>query len=972
MDSLQMAIRNLIQQEDPKRPLTDQEMADSLSENRVKVTVARQRMGITDSRERGRNPLGEDLASILRVTPDISDRDLTAELGRRGYSISRFSVNRLRKAAMAIPSSLPPETGNGLNVEPAAKVTEAPWPKVDPFSRLVGSDGSLKPSIQQAKAAVLYPPNGLHTLILGPAGVGKNELAEAMYRFALEARSSGSTIPFVAFNCADYADNPQLLLSQLFGHTKGAFTGADSSKVGLAEKANGGILFLDEVHRLPAEGQEILFHLIDRNRFRRLGETESERQAAVMIIAATTENPESSLLVTFRRRIPMVIDLPPLARRPMSERLNIIKQFLREEAARTGVPIKITTETLSAFLLYDCPGNVGQLKSDIQVASARGFLAYVSERSDVLEIDVSRLPNHVSRGLLKISSRRPELEKQISGDMVVYPEKEARVVAKNDLYTLPGQIYQYIEKRYAELNRGGLSEAEVNQLIGAEIEGQLRQHIRSIHIQTNPVLREDLVNVVGKELVDIVDEMLDIARREMLNLDQHLFYCLAIHLNAALERLRQGKHIRNPHLREVKREYVSEFRLAHQMTSFINRRLGVALPEDEAGFLAMYLRGSLLTSAEKPEARVGVVVMSHGKVASAMVEVANRLLGVTHAGWVEMSLDESPEVALFRATQVVREVEEGKGVLILVDMGSFLTFGELIREKTGIATITVDRMDTIMVIEAIRWSTLPGATLEEVAASVAGSRAPLTRALSRQGHQKTALVTLCLTGEGTATRLMTLLERIMGRDEVEIIPIGATDKTGFTARIDEISRRTRIAAIVGTVDPRHPTIPFIPAEAISGRSGASLVKRSLERTGVLRLSDLLHEDLIVVSGSCQNREEVIERLGQLLLAHGCVSQAFLAEVYKRELMAPTALGNGVAIPHGDPNHVLRPAIAIATLRNPVDWGGQPADVVCLLALGTVDRDTFTKFYEALQAGPKLDRIRRAATGAEIKEAIING
>jgi Sigma-54 interaction domain. len=70
--------------------------------------------------------------------------------------------------------------------------------------------------------------------------------------------------PFIVFNCADYADNPQLLMSQLFGYVKGAFTGAESSKAGLVEKADGGILFLDEVHRLPSEGQEILFFYLTK------------------------------------------------------------------------------------------------------------------------------------------------------------------------------------------------------------------------------------------------------------------------------------------------------------------------------------------------------------------------------------------------------------------------------------------------------------------------------------------------------------------------------------------------------------------------------------------------------------------------------------------------------------------------------------------------------------------------------------
>ena len=139
----------------------------------------------------------------------------------------------------------------------------------------------------------------------------------------------------LSFNCADYANNPQLLLGQLFGMQKGAFTGAQEQR-GLLEIAEGGILFLDEVHRLPGEGQEMLFTFIDKGCFRRLGETESERTARVLLIAATTESPGSSLLKTFTRRIPMVIELPPLRERSAEERYRLITGFFKEEALRLG------------------------------------------------------------------------------------------------------------------------------------------------------------------------------------------------------------------------------------------------------------------------------------------------------------------------------------------------------------------------------------------------------------------------------------------------------------------------------------------------------------------------------------------------------------------------------------------------------------------------------------------------------------
>lgn len=119
------------------------------------------------------------------------------------------------------------------------------------FDEMIGSKGSLRTVVEQAKAAISYPPHGLPTLISGPTGVGKSHLAEAMYRYAINIGFMSPSSPFNVFNCADYAANPQLLLAQLFGHVKGAYTGADSASPGLVSQSKGGVLFLDEIHRLP-------------------------------------------------------------------------------------------------------------------------------------------------------------------------------------------------------------------------------------------------------------------------------------------------------------------------------------------------------------------------------------------------------------------------------------------------------------------------------------------------------------------------------------------------------------------------------------------------------------------------------------------------------------------------------------------------------------------------------------------------
>lgn len=89
-----------------------------------------------------------------------------------------------------------------------------------PFNYLIGANTSLKNQIEQAKAALLYPPNGLHTLIIGSTGVGKSLFVNIMYQYSKYIKKLPEDAPFVVFNCADYANNPQLLLSYIFGHIK--------------------------------------------------------------------------------------------------------------------------------------------------------------------------------------------------------------------------------------------------------------------------------------------------------------------------------------------------------------------------------------------------------------------------------------------------------------------------------------------------------------------------------------------------------------------------------------------------------------------------------------------------------------------------------------------------------------------------------------------------------------------------------
>ena len=243
------------------------------------------------------------------------------------------------------------------------------------FDSMIGATGSHKKIVEMCKASVSYPPNGLPILIIGESGVGKSYIAKLIYSHALQTGSIDKKAPFVVLNCADYANNPELLSATLLGYKKGSFTGADSDKTGLLQEADGGYLFLDEVHRLSFENQEKLFVFMDTGQYRPLGDSKW-RHSNVRFIFATTENPQEVLLETFRRRITLQITIPNITERPLQERLELIETFYKEEASKIKKNLTISSGAVKMLCFSKFPGNIGRLRNLIQVSCAEAYFKH--------------------------------------------------------------------------------------------------------------------------------------------------------------------------------------------------------------------------------------------------------------------------------------------------------------------------------------------------------------------------------------------------------------------------------------------------------------------------------------------------------------------------------------------------------------------------------------------------------------------
>jgi DNA-binding NtrC family response regulator len=227
-------------------------------------------------------------------------------------------------------------------------------------------------------------------IIEGETGTGKDLVASALHAYS--PRRGG---PFVSVNCAALPD--QLLESELFGHERGAFSGATSPKEGLVEAADHGVLFLDEVGELPMAAQAKMLRVIESKRVRRIGEIE-ERPVDIRIIAATNRILEDEVEEgRFRRDLYFRLQGAQIWIPPLRDRLHelppLAQQLVADACRRQGVPqIEISTAAMAHLTGYAWPGNVREL------LNLAAFAAAVVE-GNVLE------PRHVEAWLLRANRK---------------------------------------------------------------------------------------------------------------------------------------------------------------------------------------------------------------------------------------------------------------------------------------------------------------------------------------------------------------------------------------------------------------------------------------------------------------------------------------------------------------------------------------------------------------------------------------
>jgi formate hydrogenlyase transcriptional activator len=270
------------------------------------------------------------------------------------------------------------------------------------FEEIVGSSQALREI--QAQISQVAPTNST-VLIQGETGTGKELIARAIHN-----RSNRANRAFICVNCA--AISPSLIASELFGHEKGAFTGAFQKRLGRFESADGGTIFLDEVGELPPEMQTALLRVLQERAFERVGGNQSIR-VDVRVIAATNKDLDSALNAgSFRKDLFYRLNVFPIQVPPLRERVDdiplLVEYLVDRYAKKAGKRIRsISKRTLQLFQSYDWPGNVRELQNVIERA------VIVSE-DEAFHVDASWLKPIASIARASIAFAADVTEREIA------------------------------------------------------------------------------------------------------------------------------------------------------------------------------------------------------------------------------------------------------------------------------------------------------------------------------------------------------------------------------------------------------------------------------------------------------------------------------------------------------------------------------------------------------------------------------
>ena len=651
------------------------------------------------------------------------------------------------------------------------------------FEKLIGSNESMYQIVEKIKATVAYPPVGLPMLFYGPTGTGKSFMAKLTYEYCVDTGLIDASKNFVQVNCSEYANNPELLTANLFGYKKGAFTGADSDNLGLLHFADGGVLFLDEVHCLNAECQEKLFLYMDQGIYHLVGDNNKWYKSKCRIIFATTEIPQKALLKTFLRRIPVILTIPSLAQRGENEKLELMYNFLKNEEKRINKTILISSNVYELLLNHTFVGNIGELTNTIQASCVS---ALYKSNSDTLEIHAYDLPDSI-RNSIDVSSMIMKKHKLVSLNTLLPVSDQGIIkdfyqslinIKRDTSFAINAQktVDRYFEKLIFNDNRAGSIDYLTNYL--EKIFNNITEHygFRTSH----------------NELIALATYISEFSKNTYLT------------NNWINENYDEVKNLK----KYLKLEFHREYEIGQDVSHYLKNNMNQDIDDFVECIICICM---IKYFAHSGEDLTIAVIIAHGySTASSIAEAANRMLNSYIFDAIDMPLDVDVQTITRKINDYIAHVGNISKLYLLVDMGSLEEIYQgLDTSNADIALVNnINTKCALEIGQGIKFNK----TVTEVIDSIL------------KENKEPIVICSCASGLGAAHKIKEILFNSLPEDSN--LKIITYDYPALIRKqvYDQLMNDYEVVCVIGTLDPNIESMKYIGIQELIINEGQNAVE----------------------------------------------------------------------------------------------------------------------------------------------------
>lgn len=684
----------------------------------------------------------------------------------------------------------------------------------DDFEKLIGYNNSLHNLVEHCKAAVSYPC-GLPILIHGPTGTGKSMIASLMYEYALHQNIIDAEKKFVAVNCSEYANNPELLTANLFGHVKGAYTGADDDNPGLISLADGGILFLDEVHCLKAECQEKLFFFMDKGMYHKVGDNENWYTSKCRLIFATTEDPQNVLLKTLLRRIPVTVTVPSLKERPLIEKRELIYSIFTKESERLKKEILISNLAYQALMDFEFTGNIGAMKNAIKAACANAFLS--NKEGEALRIEIPDLPDYI---FVPMTSVQLKSSGTIQETMIPISKLESNMQYASPILHLYDRLLSIYEKQQdsgEDIFHSFIEKAK--EQIQSYIDYVMFSNRYRQNTNENYLLKmlDKIYSIVmNKYSLSVPNHEIKIYSRVLVEYSKHVIDA-KVWISENKERVAAMQHM----LRE---KAPRAYNIAHEVIDNVELNLDIELDDVLLVIITIAFIGY---EHEESNAGVGVILCHGYSTASCIADTVNRMLGQYIFDGIDMEINITIDKVAELADDYLKRKDPIQELMFLVDMGSLEEIYSRIKPLSNCNIGLINNVSTAMALE-VGNNIKQGESVEHILEMMKANY-HLSSHYVEGKNKKNAILTICATGFGAAQKISELLKSSLPHKiDLEIIPYDYQSLVENGTR-DAIFNRYHVELLIGTLDPKLHELSFMAVEDVMMNDETSALWRVMSQ-----------------------------------------------------------------------------------------------------------------------------------------------